>query len=250
LQEVLCLPDKSLSIFRLLFTCGFLQSRVHFKLPTAMSKSLTKKINVFLSVDFQNINSYFNAHDPAPLYKRQINHKLEEYIMTSVATTKRYSVIFYKLKCISSVDKQYAEPLMYAIHRHFAMKKAIREEKFQRFKRKNSILLCVSLMIVIFSQAFLPLLIPAGLRIHDGLKNCLDVFSWVILWRPIYELIFEWNPHLKEISILNKLATAEVIIIDKEKSSELKEEKKSYNEEPKDQSIVNIKPLVHFEKSA
>src|SRR5689334_4801877 len=129
-----------------------------------MSKSLTKKINVFLSVDFQNINSYFNPHDPAPLYKRQINHKLEEYIMTSVSTSKRYSVIFYKLKCTSSVDKQYAEPLMYAIHRHFALKKTLREEKFQRFKRKNWILLCVSFIIVVFSQAFLPLLIPSGLR--------------------------------------------------------------------------------------
>jgi hypothetical protein len=215
-----------------------------------MGKSLTKKINIFLSVDFQNISSYFNPHDPAPLYKRQIHQKLEEYIITSISTAKRYSVIFYKLKCTSPVDKQYAEPLMYAIHRHFAIKKAIHEEKFQRFKRKNWMLLCVSLAIVIFSEAFLPLLIPSTLRIHDGLKNCLDVFSWVILWRPIYELIFEWNPHLKEISLLNKLATAEVILIDKEKHADIKEEKKSFNEVPAEQSVANVKSWVQFGQSA
>jgi hypothetical protein len=39
----------------------------------------------------------------------------------------------------------------------------------------------------------------------------------VILWRPIDKLIFYWNPHLKDISLMDKLATAEVIIIENEK---------------------------------
>jgi hypothetical protein len=211
-----------------------------------MNKLLTKKINVFLTVDFQNISSYFNTHDPAPLYKRQIHHKLEEYIMTSVCSAKRYSVIFYKLKCTSPVDKQYAEPLMYAIHRHFAMKKAIREEKFQRFKRRNWMVLCIAGLIVIFSEAFLPLFMPADVRIYEGLKNCLHIFSWVILWRPIYELIFEWNPHLKEILLLHKLATAEVIILDKDRTPEPKEEKKTVIEEPSQQNVVKTKSLVRI----
>jgi hypothetical protein len=208
-----------------------------------MSKSLTKKINVFLTVDFQTINSYFNPHDPAPLYKRQINYKLEEYIMASVLTAKRYSVIFYKLNCTSAVDKQYAEPLMYAIHRHFAIKKTIREEGFKKFKRKGLMLLAVSLLIVIFSQAFLPLLLPEDLKIRDGLENCLDVFSWVILWRPIYDLIFEWNPHLKEILLLNKLATAEVIIIDKNRNGDSKPEYSPPPEEFGEPKKVNVKSL-------
>jgi len=39
-----------------------------------------------------------------------------------------------------------------------------------------------------------------------------EVLSWVILWRPIDRLIFDWNPHLKEIAILHKLASAEMMI--------------------------------------
>src|SRR6266542_4735072 len=79
-----------------------------------MSKTLTKKINIFLAVDYQTLDSYFNSHDPSPLYKRQLSHKFEEYIMASVATAKRYSVIFYKPNCPGAVDKQYAEPLMFS----------------------------------------------------------------------------------------------------------------------------------------
>jgi hypothetical protein len=63
-------------------------------------------------------------------------------------------------------------------------------------------------------------------------------------------LIFEWNPHLKEILLFHKLATAEVIIIDKEKSAEIKEDKRTLNEEAEEQTPANVKPLVHFGRSA
>ena len=50
---------------------------------------------------------------------------------------------------------------------------------------------------------------------HSALSNALDVFSWVILWKPIERLIFYWNPFLKEISLFDKMVNAETIIIEK-----------------------------------
>jgi hypothetical protein len=38
------------------------------------------------------------------------------------------------------------------------------------------------------------------------------------LWHPIDELVFGWNKFLKEICLLNKLATAEYILIENEKN--------------------------------
>jgi hypothetical protein len=185
-----------------------------------MSTSLIEKINIYITVDFQTINQYFNAHDPSPLYKRKINQKFEQYILNDVSSAKRYSAIFYKLNCIGPVNKQYAEPLMHAIQRHFSIKKELRQDEFKKFKRRNLSLLAISAAIVITCEAFLPLLFKDIGNIYDGLKNCLDVFSWVILWKPIYELLFSWNPYLKDILLLSKLSTAEVIIIDNKKSSE------------------------------
>jgi hypothetical protein len=50
-----------------------------------------------------------------------------------------------------------------------------------------------------------------------------DIFSWVFIWRPIDTLIFDWNPHLKDISVLERLSTAEVMIINTSKEAEKKE---------------------------
>jgi len=182
-----------------------------------MEELAPDKINIFLAVDRQIINTYFNSHDPAPIYKRQLSHQLEEYIKTSVASAKRYSAIFYKFRCNSEIDKQYAQPLIYAIRRHYVQKQQMREKEFKRFKNRSWILLAISLIMVLICQGFVPLILDSENRLQAALANTLDIFSWVLLWRPIDVLLFYWNPHLKDISLLHKLATAELIIIENEK---------------------------------
>ncbi len=210
-----------------------------------MSNSLAEKINIFITVDLQTINSYFNGHDPSPLYKKQINQKFEHYIFNAVSSAKRYSAIFYKLNCPGAINKQYAEPLMYAVKRHFSVKRDIRKDEFKKFKRRNLMLLAISGAIVIACQGFLPLLIPENSSsIYNGLKNCLDVFSWVILWKPIYDLLFAWNPHLKDILLLNKLATSEVIIIEDKKNNEFEQTKYAVKSEIKVSESLTYESLL------
>ncbi|MBV9961372.1 MAG: hypothetical protein JO072_03925 [Parafilimonas sp.] len=184
-----------------------------------MKKEVPSKVSIFVSVDLQVINTYFNVHDPAPLYKRQLSHQFEQYILKSAATVKRYSVVFYKLKCSKDIDRQYAEPLMYAIRRHFAEQKKIKEDEFYRYKRKSFSLLAVSFLVLIFCHGIIPLLITPTSAFESILLTSVDVFSWVIFWRPLDKLIFEWNPHLKEISLMDKLSAAEMMIVSTSKEA-------------------------------
>ncbi len=178
-----------------------------------MKNSLSKKINILLSLDRDILPGYYNPQDNSPLYKRQLNTELEQYILTSVRAARRDTKLFFKISYMDEADKEFAEPLMYAIRRHFAGSKAIALTNFDNFKRRAFKLLLVSLAVVTISHGVLPLL-PTGEKntIHNGLSNSLDVFSWVILWKPIERLIFYWNPFLKEISVLDKLEKAEVIL--------------------------------------
>ncbi len=179
-----------------------------------MHDVVSDRINIFLTVDMHTVNDYFNMHDPAPIYKRQLSQQLEEYIKKTVEPVKRHSAVFYKFKCTNEKDKQYALPLMYAIRRHYSLKKANRVREFTRFKFRSWILLGISVLVVLFTQGFVPMLIDTESKVLSGLFNSLDIFSWVLLWRPIDVLLFSWNPHLKDISILDKLANAEMIIVE------------------------------------
>jgi hypothetical protein len=182
-----------------------------------MSASEADRVSIYLSVDTQTLRDYFNTHDPSPIYKRQLSHQLEQYITASVASVKRYTAVFYKLKCSGEIDKQYTEPLMYAIRSHYKEKKIRREKEFKRFKVRSWILLAVSLVMVAICQCLIPMFLNEENTFHVAFGNSLDIFSWVLLWRPIDVLLFSWNPHLKDISLLNKLATAEAIILENEK---------------------------------
>ena len=184
-----------------------------------MKNYLPKTINVYLTLDQLVIQGYFNPHDPAPIYKRQLSHHFELYIKENVALFKRYDVIFYKFKCANDIDRQYAEPMMYAIRRHFNELKEDKIKSFKKYKRRNILMLIASTIIVMLFHMLVPMVLTSHSGISSAVSNSLDVFSWVILWHPIDELIFNWTPHLEEINMLEKLATAELIIIENEKKA-------------------------------
>ena len=178
-----------------------------------MSQSLEERINIFLTVNQAVIEEHFNPNDPAPIYKRQLSYEFEQYILMSAAAAKRYSTIQYKVTCKKESDRQYAEPLIYAIKRHFLAKKSGQEAAFNRFKRRNYRLLFSSIAVVIVCHGIVPLFIKEDMvGLYSALINGLDIFSWVMLWQPIDKLLFHWNPYLKDIGISRRLATAEVIL--------------------------------------
>jgi hypothetical protein len=180
-----------------------------------MSKALSKRIDIFLSVDSNTVNQYFNPHDPAPIYKRQLRHDFVQYMWESVTTYKKYSTIRFKVK-VKEGDEQLTEPLMHAVRRHFYVREKMMIDEFSKFKKRNCRLLFMSLLVVMFCHGLLPYILSEEHRIHSTLSNSLDVFSWVILWKPIDKLIFQWNPYLKEISLLHKLANADILQLHEE----------------------------------
>ncbi len=176
--------------------------------------SLTDKINIFLTIDQATIGDHFNPNDPAPIYKRQLSHEFQQYIMTSIGTAKRNSAFYYKITCKNKTDKQYTEPFIYAIRRHFSARKLIEIEKFEKFKRRSYLLLFLSLLVMMICHGLVPMILSDDQGFTSALHNGLDIFSWVILWQPIDKLVFQWNPHLKNISLMNRLVNAEIIIME------------------------------------
>ncbi|MEP7229672.1 MAG: hypothetical protein ABI691_05440 [Ginsengibacter sp.] len=182
------------------------------KKTTSVTTSVIDKIPIFLTLDQSSIADYFNPNDPAPIYKRQLSHEFQQYIMTSIEAAKRNSVFHYRITCKNKSDKQYTEPFIYAIRRHFSAKKINEIEKFEKFKRRTYVLLILSLLVMMICHGLVPMILSSEEGFTSALHNGLDIFSWVILWQPIDKLVFQWNPHLKDISLMDRLVNAEITI--------------------------------------
>lgn len=175
--------------------------------------------NIYIRLDEQTVHDYFNHHDPAPLYKRQLGHEFEQYIYNSLLTSSRDAVIRYQVICLEYSDKRFVAPVTQAVRNHFTLKKQLKENEFAKFRQRTFRLLAGSLVIVLLFQGLLSYV--AGLvddRMSGAMHNTLDVFSWVILWKPIDRLIFYWNPFKKDIHLLDRLANAEVTVLEKGKT--------------------------------
>ncbi|MBL0182166.1 MAG: hypothetical protein IPP96_07685 [Chitinophagaceae bacterium] len=182
-----------------------------------MRKTAARKISIYLKIDANSIDAYFNPHDPARLDRRQLGHDFQEYLNNSIVGAGRHTTIDFKVFCCDSGNMRFMiDPLIRTIRRHFQIQKTLKEMEFRKFKRKNYILLLISISIVMFCQGVLPLVFGQDHRIHSMFSNAIDVFSWVILWKPIERLIFYWNPFLKEILLFNKMQHAKVNIVESE----------------------------------
>jgi len=182
-----------------------------------MKNALSTRVSIFLSVGAGSISKYYNPHDTAPLYDRQLSHELNEYLENSVASAKLNSRIRYMLICESESDHKFVRPILLSIRRHFEIKRSMKADQFRKFKKRNYILLSITFLLLILLQGAFPLIFDQDYRIHTVFRNALDVFSWVILWKPIEHLIFHWNPLKKEILLLRKMEMAESIVIINEK---------------------------------
>ena len=175
--------------------------------------------NIYIRLDEQTVHDYFNHHDPAPLYKRQLGHEFEQYIYNSLLTSSRHTVIGYQVICLDYADKRFVAPVTQAIRNHFTLKRQLKEKEFAKFRQRTFRLLAGSLVIVLLFQALLSYVTGLmDVRMSNAMHNTLDVFSWVILWKPIDRLIFYWNPFKKDIHLLNRLANAEVTVLEKGKA--------------------------------
>jgi hypothetical protein len=179
-----------------------------------MKHVLPEKIDIFLIVNPQAIEEHFNKNDPSPLYKRQLSHEFEEYINRIKAPARKNTVIEYKITCRTEEDRQYIEPLIYATKRHFGNVMLEMQAEFERFKRRNYLVLSLGLGIILLSHILIPFLLKDIGVIESAVLTSIDIFSWVMMWQPIDNLLFHCNSQLKDIGTVKKLTEAAVVYVE------------------------------------
>ncbi len=176
-----------------------------------MKNHLPEKIDIFLTVSLDAVQDHFNKNDPAPLYKRQLSHEFEEYINKAKAAARKHSFFEYKITCKKEEDKQFTEPLMYAVKRHYANMLLIMQDDYERFKRHNYVVLFMGLVIILLSHILIPLIIKDSGGVESAILTGIDIFSWVMMWQPVDNLLFHLSRHLEDIRTVKKLTEAGVV---------------------------------------
>lgn len=92
-------------------------------------------------------------------------------------------------------------------HFEYELERLVRKRRRQRRIGQLALMLGTGLIIALLALAQLVTTViagPVGVALHEGLV----ISSWVVLWRPVEILIYDWIPVRRERRVLRRLLDA------------------------------------------
>jgi hypothetical protein len=153
----------------------------------------------------------FDNRDPAPFRERDLDPDVVEYLINSaedLAPHGPFRVVLWFPGPPGTDD------LTTAIRGHldYELERLLRARR--RARRTGQVTLLLALVLLLALQVLAQLLVaelPAS-SARDAVKEGLVILSWVVLWRPIETLIYDWLPVRRRRKLLALLLAAPIDI--------------------------------------
>ena len=161
-----------------------------------------------IDIKLNAIEQMFDNRDPAPFRERDLDPDLAEYLLDAgedLLASDRIHVVFWVDKpCVPTEIEE-------AFHAHFQymISRAARARRRRRRTGQVALVLGVILVVVLLSLSRLVgRLVPGTLG--TGLGEGLVISSWVVLWRPVESLVYDWIPARHERKVAEKMLGAHI----------------------------------------
>ena len=149
------------------------------------------------------IENIFDNRDPAPFRDRDLDPDLVEYLTSAaedLAAHDRFRIVFWLDKpCeVSAIEAAFRAHFDYEL------------ERIDRVRRRNrrtgqiSLMLAVLLVIGLVSIAQLLGRLVQN-TIGAGIKEGLMISCWVLMWRPVEVLVYDWIPWRRQRRVFKRL---------------------------------------------
>ena len=161
-----------------------------------------------IDIRVASLEHVFDNRDPAPFRERDLDPGLARYLLDAgedLAGEPRYRVVFWlEQPC-------HAEEIEEAFRGHFEdVVDRVRRTRRHR-RRTGQVTLALALVLVVallMLSQLVATLIPGSLG--AVLKEGLVISSWVVMWRPVEVLIYDWIPARHERQVASKLLDASI----------------------------------------
>ena len=170
---------------------------------------------VRIDVHVAELKQLFNALDPSPFRKRDLDPNAEEFIVGWAKEAPRGA----SLSMLVHLDRGAGMPdeaaaLRDAIHEFFTNRAAVTRRRLRELFRRGRISLLIGLMtlaaLVVLSDLIGGLL--AGWRLGEALRESLLIGGWVAMWRPLEIFLYDWWPINAEARLYDRLGAMPVKI--------------------------------------
>jgi hypothetical protein len=161
-----------------------------------------------IDIKLQTVEQLFDNRDPAPFRERDLDPDLADYLLDAgedLFTEDKLRVVFWLDKPCPPVEIEEA----FRAHFEYTIERIRRLRR--RRRRTGQVSLTIGIVIVIALIALSQFVGTAiGGSLGAGLREGLVISCWVVMWRPIETLIYDWIPQRHERLVAEKLLGAPV----------------------------------------
>lgn len=155
-----------------------------------------------IDVRLNTIEQLFDNRDPAPFRERDLDPDLVEYLFAAgedLSSHGSLKVVFWVATACQPTEVETG----YRAHFLYELERIDRRRRRHRRTGQVALLLGVTLLVAILSAS--ELLAGYGNRFVAATREGLAILSWVVLWRPVEVLIYDWLPVRRERRIMQRL---------------------------------------------
>jgi len=163
-----------------------------------------------VDVKVDNVEHLFDNRDPAPFRQRDLDPALVEYLRDAAEDLSGHRLI----RLVVWLAKPCApKEIEEAMRSHFRdeIERIRRRRRGQRRAGQIALVIAIALVVALLALAQLVSTVVPG-SIGAGLKEGLTISSWVVMWRPIEVLIYDWIPRRQERKVLTKILEAPISV--------------------------------------
>lgn len=168
-----------------------------------------------IEVRVPDLARLFNAIDPSPLYDRDLDADMEEFIVGWA----REAPGGEPLALLVHVDRAALSPheaglVRDSIHAFFGNRAVRSRRQFRALMRVGRTSLMIGIAVLAGFVAIGDLIAwrAHGSRMAEVVRESLMIGGWVAMWRPLEIFLYEWWPIRAETRLLDRLAVMPVRI--------------------------------------
>lgn len=152
----------------------------------------------------------FNAVDPSPLAQRDLDPRIETYIIDSGQDLSRHAALQLLVHLDQSVDPAADTALLAnAVPRHFRDLETATRRQLRLLFGRGRVSLAIGLSVLTASVGINELLanwLPPS-EMVEILRQSLLIGGWVAMWTPMEIFLYRWWPIRAQIRLYRRLAT-------------------------------------------
>lgn len=161
-----------------------------------------------IDVRVGSVEQLFDNRDPAPFRQRDLDPALVDYLLAAaedLAGHDPFDVVVWCAGPHAPVDIERA----YRAHFEYELERLERRRRRQRRTGQVALAIGVTLLVVLLSAAQVVGQLGDG-GLVDAIREGLLILAWVVMWRPVEALLYEWLPLRRQHLLLTRLRDARI----------------------------------------